>query len=61
MYDVSAKEKSGDYWYNDVHNVWFPAYKQAGIPIFACEYSSKNTENVFENLEPRQALQYCVL
>lgn len=46
-YDISAREKLGAEWYNDVLNVWLPAYKQAGIPVFACEYALEHAEEVY--------------
>ncbi|UCE36720.1 MAG: endo alpha-1,4 polygalactosaminidase [Thermoplasmata archaeon] len=59
-YDVSTKEILGADWYNDVLNVWLPAYKDAGIPVFACEYALENAEDVYENLAPDAGfIPYC--
>lgn len=49
-YDVNAKEKLGFDWYNDVRYVWLPAYQQAGIPVFACEYAWMEAEDVYKIL-----------
>ncbi|UCE37106.1 MAG: endo alpha-1,4 polygalactosaminidase [Thermoplasmata archaeon] len=59
-YDVSAKEELGADWYNDVLNNWLPAYRDAGIPVFACEYALENAEDVYEDLAPDAGfVPYC--
>jgi cysteinyl-tRNA synthetase len=59
-FDISAREKLGNDWYSSVLNTWLPAYKQAGIPVFACEYAVNRADDVYETTAPESGfVPYC--
>lgn len=59
-YDSSARRKLGREWYENVLYDWLPAYQQAGIPVFACEYALENAADVYKNLAPGAGfIPYC--
>ncbi|MBD3419422.1 MAG: hypothetical protein GF398_04815 [Chitinivibrionales bacterium] len=59
-YDISAREKLGADWYGPVLETWLPAYKQAGIAVFVCEYALVNADDVYESTAPGTGfVPYC--